>query len=161
MIVFHGSTSVIKTPDTDHSKRFLDFGMGFYVTSHKKQAERWAKRKSLRNGNSPILNVFEMDADGFKKFRFLNLHNDLSTWLNFVCACRKGELDYCSYDVISGPVADDDVFKTVDMYFRGLWDKDKTLAELRFSEPNDQYCFVTQEALSTLLSFKESEILEV
>ena len=35
MIVFHGSTSVIKTPDTNHSKRFLDFGMGLYVTSHK------------------------------------------------------------------------------------------------------------------------------
>lgn len=161
MIVFHGSTSVIKAPDISHSKRFLDFGMGFYVTSHKNQAKRWAKRKSLRNGNSPILNVFEMDVDGLEKFRFLNLHDDLPTWLNFVCACRKGELDYCSYDVISGPVADDDVFKTVDMYFRGLWGRDKTLAELRFSEPNDQYCFVTQEALSALLSFKESEMLEV
>lgn len=28
-------------------------------------------------------------------------------------------------DIVIGNVADDDVFKTVDMYFRGLWDKEK------------------------------------
>lgn len=161
MIVYHGSTSIIKTPDVNHSKRFLDFGQGFYVTSYRKQAERWARRKSLRNGNRPILNSFEMETCGLEKFIFLNLHDNLSAWLDFVCACRKGGSDYCKYDVISGPVADDDVFKTIDMFFRGLWDKEKTLSELRFSEPNDQYCFVSQEALTTILSFKDYKALDV
>ena len=49
MIAYHGSTSIVKKPDALHSKRFLDFGRGFYVTSYKSQAERWAKRKSIRN----------------------------------------------------------------------------------------------------------------
>lgn len=32
-------------------------------------------------------------------------------------------------------VANDDVFKTVDMYFRGLWDKNRTIEELRYYKP--------------------------
>lgn len=131
MIVYHGSTSIIKTPDVNHSKRFLDFGQGFYVTSYRKQAERWARRKSLRNGNRPILNSFEMETCDLEKFSFLNLHDNLSAWLDFVCDCRKGGSDYCKYDV------------------------------MRFSEPNDQYCFVSQDALTTILSFKDYKALDV
>lgn len=161
MIVYHGSTTIIDVPDIAHSKRFLDFGMGFYVTSYRRQAERWAKRKSMRNGADPILNSFEMNSERLRTVHFLNLHDDLSAWLDFVCACRKGGDVYRNYDVVSGPVADDDVFKTVDMFFRGLWERQKTLSELRFSEPNDQYCFVTQDAVDSLLTFKEYIALEV
>ncbi len=34
-----------------------------------------------------------------------------------------------NYDIIIGAVANDDVFKTVDMYFRGIWSKKKALDE--------------------------------
>lgn len=47
MIVYHGTTEVIKNPDIAHSKKYLDFGKGFYLTSYKSQAEKWALRKSL------------------------------------------------------------------------------------------------------------------
>ncbi len=29
MIVYHGSTEIIKNPDVVHSKKYLDFGRGF------------------------------------------------------------------------------------------------------------------------------------
>jgi len=32
--VYHGSTVPIEKPDTFHSKDFLDFGKGFYVTMY-------------------------------------------------------------------------------------------------------------------------------
>ena len=32
MIVYHGATNIIKKPDVFHSKRYLDFGKGFYIT---------------------------------------------------------------------------------------------------------------------------------
>ena len=32
MIVYHGSTEIIKNPDVLHSKKYLDFGKGFYIT---------------------------------------------------------------------------------------------------------------------------------
>lgn len=46
MIVYHGTTEIVKNPDVDHSYRQLDFGKGFYVTTVQKQAERWARRKA-------------------------------------------------------------------------------------------------------------------
>ena len=100
-----------KKPDVSHSKRFLDFGRGFYVTTYKSQAEHWAKRKSIRNGNQPIVNPYEMRTEGFANFKLLNLNEDISAWLDFVFACRKSDLIYLDYDIITGPVADDDVFK--------------------------------------------------
>lgn len=60
------------------------------------------------------------------------------------------------YDIIIGSVVDDDVFKTVDMYFRGLWNKEKVLDELRYYKMNDQICIVNQETLNKVLEFKKS-----
>ena len=39
MIVYHGSTEIIKNPDVIHSKKYLDFGGGFYVTTFENQAK--------------------------------------------------------------------------------------------------------------------------
>lgn len=35
MRVFHGSTDVINKPEAGFSKRYLDFGRGFYVATYK------------------------------------------------------------------------------------------------------------------------------
>ena len=48
MIVYHGSTEIIKYPDVVHSKKYLDFGRGFYITTFENQAKKWAVRKGMR-----------------------------------------------------------------------------------------------------------------
>lgn len=58
MIVYHGSTIIVKNPDISYSKRFLDFGKGFYVTAYQNQAEKWAARKGLRQGTKGIVNQY-------------------------------------------------------------------------------------------------------
>ena len=73
-----------------------------------------------------------------------------------MCACRKGQPLNKEYDIIIGNVADDDVFKTVDMYFRGLWDKKKVLGELRYYKMNNPICIVNQETLNQLIIFKRA-----
>lgn len=55
MIVYHGSTEIIKNPDVIHSKKYLDFGQGFYVTTFESQAKKLgcAKRDATKkHGNS-------------------------------------------------------------------------------------------------------------
>ena len=42
MIVFHGSNLEVKNPRLIPSKRLLDFGAGFYLTSDFEQAKKWA-----------------------------------------------------------------------------------------------------------------------
>ena len=79
---------------------------------------------------------------------------------DFVCACRKGQPLNKEYDIIIGNVADDDVFKIVDMYFRGLWDKEKVLGELRYYKMNNQICIVNQETLNRLITSKRAYEVE-
>ena len=64
MTVYHGSIIEIQNPDVIHSKKYLDFGRGFYVTSFPKQAERWAVRKSMRSGKGrPTVSVYDLKDD--------------------------------------------------------------------------------------------------
>lgn len=155
MIVYHGSILEIPKPDNLHSQNYLDFGRGFYVTSYQEQAERWAKRKAMRRGGTPIVNIYELSED-FTGFDILAFQGDNESWLDFVCACRKGQDVYSVYDLVIGSVANDDVFRTVDMYFRGIWGKEKTIHELRFYKMNDQYCLLSQRLIDHNLKFLKS-----
>lgn len=155
MIVYHGTTETIEIPDVKHSKKYLDFGKGFYLTTFEEQAKKWAVRKGMRQGKTAIVNVYEME-DNREKYRVLSFEKENEKWLEFVCACRKGEPLNTDYDIIIGNVADDDVFKTVDMYFRGLWDKKKVLEELRYYKMNNQICIVNQGTLDQVLTFQKS-----
>lgn len=155
MIVYHGSIEIIKNPDVMHSKKYLDFGQGFYLTTFENQAKKWAARKGMRQKKTPIVNVYEMSEE-WQNLKVLSFEKENEEWLDFVCACRKGEPLNKEYDIIIVNVADDDVFKTVDMYFRGLWDKKKVLSELRYYKMNNQICIVNQETLNRLLTYQNS-----
>lgn len=155
MIVYHGTTEVIKSPDVYHSKKYLDFGVGFYLTTYEEQAKKWAVRKAMRQGKPAIVNVYEM-PDDLEQYRVLSFEEENEKWLEFVCACRRGEELNKEYDIIIGNVANDDVFKTVDMYFRGLWDKQKVLEELRYYKMNNQICIVNQKMLEQTIDFQKA-----
>ena len=60
------------------------------------------------------------------------------------------------YDIIKGSVANDKVYIVVDMYYRGIWDIERTIKELRFYEHNNQICLLTQELADKHLTFKKS-----
>ena len=63
MIVYHGSTEIIKNPDVVHSKKYLDFGRGFYITTFENQAKKWAVRKGMRQEKAAIVNVYELSEE--------------------------------------------------------------------------------------------------
>ncbi len=80
--------------------------------------------------------------------------SDLQEWIDFVCRCRDGELDYTKYDIISGKVANDKVFRVVDMYHTGIWDKERALKEIRAYPNYDQIAFITQKAIDEMLEYR-------
>lgn len=155
MIVYHGSIEIIRKPDISFSKRYLDFGRGFYLTTVQVQAERWALRKGQSSGKTAIVSMYDL-SDDLSGFRLLTFVNENEAWLDFVCGCRRGEDIGSQYDIIIGNVANDDVFKTVDMYLRGIWDKQKTLSELRYYAQNDQICIRSQSILDQVLHFRKA-----
>lgn len=159
MIVYHGGTCEIAHPDVTFSKHNLDFGCGFYLTTHRQQAERWARRKAMRLQGKAVLNVYEMSED-WSEFRVLKFGGMSEAWLDYVCDCRRGGIGYKAYDIVLGAVADDDVFQSISLYYRGIWTRERTLQELRFSHPNDQIAVISQRALDICLSLKRTIALE-
>ena len=157
MIVYHGSTEIVKKPDVEHSYRPLDFGRGFYVTTVKEQAERWAKRKAdILGTDKAVLNLYQM-SENTSGLLMKTFDKDLMEWIDFVCSCRDGGTGYLKYDLISGMVANDKVFRVVDMYHMGIWDKERALKEIRVYPSYDQTAFITQRAIDALLVFENSE----
>lgn len=157
MIVYHGSSEIVRIPDIDHSYRMLDFGKGFYVTTVKEQAKRWAKRKSdILGGKKAILNIYRM-GNPTSDLKVKTFDEDLFEWIDFVCCCRDGKEDYLKYDMIFGNVANDKVFRVVDMYHNGIWDKERALKEIKVYPSYNQIAFVTQKAIDKMLAFKTYE----
>ena len=157
MIVYHGSTVVVKSPDISHSYRPLDFGKAFYVTSVREQAQRWAGRKAdlLGNGKA-IVSTYDMQ-DNTEGLLVKTFDPHLLEWIDFVCSCRDGSTEYQKYDLICGKVANDRVFRVVDMYHTGIWEKERALKEIKVYPTYDQIAFITQKAIDQLLTFRSSE----
>ena len=152
MLVYHSSDRCFTKPDVEHSREALDFGKGFYVTALKDQAEKYAER-FLRIGRDAYLHTFEYTSDLTMRLKTFESYDE--EWLDFVCSCRKGNEAYRAYDIVEGGVANDKVYRTVDLYMAGIYNKDQALQNLAFERPNHQLCFITQKAIDKCLKFIE------
>ena len=155
MIVYHGSICEVVEPNVKMAKNRLDFGRAFYVTSYRRQAEKWALRKAARTQGVPIVSVYQL-SEIQEGLRVKDFGETDGEWLDFVCACRAGKGVWRSYDIIRGRVANDDVFKTVDAYLKGKMSRDEALRQLRYAKPNDQIALTTTRGVKTILKFKRS-----
>ena len=68
MILYHASNVEVKKPMLVESNRMLDFGPGFYTTTNREQAMRFAKSVVARRGGVPMLNVYEFEESVFENF---------------------------------------------------------------------------------------------
>jgi hypothetical protein len=59
MKLYHSSNIIVEFPDTMHSRNYLDFGRGFYLTSLYDQAIRYAQRFK-RRGQTAWLNTYKI-----------------------------------------------------------------------------------------------------
>lgn len=159
MIIYHGSNMIVDKPKLIEQNRFLDFGYGFYTTTNKTQAESFAKKVVIRRGGAPTVNVYEIADDlacEILKIKRFNAPNE--EWLDFVSAHRNGAYEGEQYDLIIGAVANDDVYRTLQVYSTGLLTKEQALEALKIKKLFDQYVFATNEALALLKFIKAVEV---
>ena len=155
MILYHGSNVEVKEPILLKVQRELDFGKGFYTTSDLEQAARWAWRTAKRRGESnAFVTVYEVNEDELKNIRLLSFDSPNVEWLNFVVKNRKGEYIAGNWDIISGPVADDQTAQVIDLYLEGAYDEEEAIRRFLTQKLKDQYTFKTLEAIN-LLKYKE------
>ena len=71
-------------------------------------------------------------------------------WLEFIKENRtKGGIQH-QFDIVIGPVADDDTMETVQLYIGGVLTADEAVERLRYNDVNNQVSFHTERALSAL-----------
>ena len=151
MILYHGSNVEVKEPILLKVQRELDFGKGFYTTSDLEQAARWAWRTAKRRGESnAFVTVYEVNEDELKNIRLLSFDSPNVEWLNFVVKNRKGEYIAGDWDIISGPVADDQTAQVIDLYLEGAYDEEEAIRRFLTQRLKDQYAFKTEKALEKL-----------
>lgn len=158
--LYHGSYTAIEKPIAIYGRKDLDFGLGFYMTTLRAQAEAWAKIVAERKGPRavPTLNIYEFDL---AKWSSDNLRHkcfdkyDLE-WLDFVVNCRNGGRDYDAYDIIEGGVANDNVIDTVEDYRNRIITARQALGQLRYKKVNHQICIVNQAVIDSCLRFVNS-----
>lgn len=153
MEVYHTSNVCVKNPDTVHSRRELDSGPGFYFTTIRQQAEKYAFRFIKRN-EPAFLNIYDF-SECWKGWRVKRFDCYGEEWLDFVISCRNGDV-VGDYDLIVGGIADDKVFDTLDLYTDKLISKDEAIKRLAYVKPNIQYCIRTDAMLKQCITFKAS-----
>lgn len=48
--LYHGSYTEVEKPEVEKGRTKVDFGQGFYLTTIKGQAEKWAQVIAIRKG---------------------------------------------------------------------------------------------------------------
>ena len=132
MVIYHGSNVCVTEPKLIQQNRFLDFGFGFYTTTNKKQAIGFAEKVYLRkHSGEKTVNVYEFDETAFDECSVLKFDSANEEWLDFVSENRSGIYNGKQYDLIFGPVANDDVYTTFTLYTSGVLTKEQTIEALK------------------------------
>ena len=151
MILYHGSNMEVRTPKLLSNRKALDFGNGFYLTSDYGQAERWAKLKVRREGAGvPTVSVFCADDRLWEGLKVLSFSAPDRDWLAYISDNRRDSGRTDEWDVVIGPVANDQTIATIGLYFRGYINADMAVQMLLPQKLKDQYCFKTEASLRVL-----------
>ena len=159
MILYHGSDVAVREPILLKIQRDLDFGKGFYTTSDLDQACKWAKRTAMRlKLQKSYVSVYKMDDEKLLSLRVLRFDKANEDWLRFVAANRKGTIATDQWDLICGPVANDQTMPVIDLFLDGMYDEKEAIKRLLPQKLKDQYTFKTWKAIETL---HYSEVIEL
>lgn len=157
MILYHGSNTEISKIDLAMCKPYKDFGKAFYLTTILQQAKEMAEKIVERFGGTPIVNAFEFDEKFASDLRVKTFSSANQEWAEFVMKNRNRNSSAIidDYDLIVGPVANDDIAMLFRTFSSGFISIDALLQGLEYRKLNNQYAFKTEKAIA-LLQKRES-----
>jgi hypothetical protein len=149
--------------DFAKSRPYKDFGRGFYTTPYKEQALVMARRTvRLFKSGAPVITVFSLDDDIWNdpSFRIRKFDGPDNEWANFVINNRNmrpqdiNSLE-CNidnkYDIVIGPVANDDIVLQLRLFLRGLISVPDLKKNLEYKELTSQISFHTNAVIQFLV----------
>ena len=153
MKLYHGSNMPISEIDLSKGKKGKDFGQGFYLSALHTQAYRMAELTVAKTGEGePVVSEFLFDEDKIHDLKVLCFESYTKEWAEFIILNRRNRNDQQAhdYDIVYGPIADDTVGATINLFIRQYIGLDELIRRLKFVEPKYQYFFATPAALTTL-----------
>lgn len=159
--LYHGSNEAISAVDLSKSVPEKDFGLGFYTTTDKKQAEKFARLKTNRSGGAKgYVSVFILrETSDLRIKRFIASNEE---WFDFVLY-NRGFDRLCkpkvqeTFDIIIGPVANDAVGTVLNLFVSGAYGdpdtieaKETAIRLLLTQKLRDQVFFATEAAIERL-----------
>ena len=142
--VYHGGYQPVEYPEIRVGRNTKDFGVGFYCTIIKEQAQRWAKRYATK-----IVSIYDVRLDfddpdlKIKEFRDMT-----DEWLDFIISCRAGTSH--DYDIVIGAMADDQIYNFISDYMDGVLTREQFWVLAKFKYPTHQINFCSEKALKCL-----------
>lgn len=162
MILYHGTNIDIQSINLALCRPYKDFGKGFYTTEILEQAQKMAKRVARIYGGTAVVNMYEI-ADDFMKSEEMSILNlgriPSENWAVFIMNNRsKTFIDFgskdcnfnCKYDIVFGPIADDDMTMLFRQYQNNLISLQTLINGMTFREITSQYSFHTERAVALL-----------
>ena len=162
MRLYHGSNIVIDSINLAMCRPYKDFGKGFYLTDLEEQAEKMAVRVSKIYGGNPVVNIFEIQDD-FKEIRDISMKDfgveTTEEWAKFVMNNRNRNFTdwkdtLCNrdnkYDIVIGPVADDNMALLFRQYENEVIDFETLLKGMIYKKTSLQYSFHTEKGIKLL-----------
>ena len=153
MKVYHGSYMEVSVIDLSKCEFGKDFGRAFYVTKLQEQAEFWAKKKGKVHNCNGFVTEYNFYENAFEShnLKILRFDGYNEEWLDFVVKNRRPDAPMHDYDIVEGPVANDDIAQRIFVYLAGEVSRDAFLEELKFKHyPSHQIAFCTLASLRML-----------
>ena len=91
-----------------------------------------------------------MDDKALNTLRVLRFEKPNQAWLAYVAANRRGQAVQNDWDVVFGPVANDQTMQTLLLYLDRFLTAEQTIANLLPQKLKDQLTFKTEKAISSL-----------
>lgn len=156
LLLFHGAKDNIDGEiDNKHSSLPKDFGAAFYAGESLRQAATW-----VCNFKNSSVYAFYLKKDSNLKILELNANRD---WLYIVMYYRNAFKDYEinnvirslinkveESDLIIAPIADNEMFKTIDSFSRSEITDEACLHALAATNLGKQYVFKSMKACQRL-----------
>lgn len=165
MRIYHGSTFLVEKPNLEILNYRTDFGKGFYTTTDMEQAKKWAKIKKGRIEKTErseelhqYINIYEYKED--KDLNILNFTEATEEWLKFVYKNRQSDELVHQYDIVIGPVADDNLYQVLVNYENGVYDMEETIKRLKTYLLSNQISFHTLKSLECVKYIETIEVGE-
>jgi hypothetical protein len=155
--VYHGGITCVMAGDLAKSKLGCDFGVAFYVTTSKAQAEVWARSKKKRTEapNSVVSQYIMQDTSrlNINKFDRADIR-----WLDYIKENRtnSSRRNLYNFDLVIGPVADDDTQIVIENYIDGAYrhfghlEKVKVIEMLEPRKLKNQIALCTPKAIAAI-----------